>query len=299
MNIMEVRKTMKIGVVGAFYPVPPEIDEDHETEWLIKRSAEMGCKCLHLSTKFNEDDDSLKRLRELTETYDVELDMPAPRELFTFIGADAAEARKALISRISSMQKLNTKIMRSGYGGLNIETSRFNKNFPLKEHMAFVANNLKEVAKVLEEYGMYLAIENHCDFKGTEMAEIFDMVDSPNVGCALDTANGYTVFCDPDDDVKVLAPYTFTTHLKDMLMLKDPIGPRIPFYPVGCAVGEGHVNIPAAIDTLVEKCPHANGLHLIIEIGWQSPAADWDKAQKDAYVADMFHKSIDYLKKIL
>ena len=125
------------------------------------------------------------------------------------------------------------------------------------------------------------------------------MVGSPNVGCALDTANGFTVFSDPNDDVKILAPYAITTHIKDMVVLKDPIGWRIPFYVVGCALGEGHVDIPAAIDELAKKSPHAKGLHLIIEVGWVENDPEWDRAQIDANMKSIFDRSIEYLKKLV
>jgi sugar phosphate isomerase/epimerase len=156
---------------------------------------------------------------------------------------------------------------------------------------------------MVEDHGMLLAIENHCDFTGKQWAEIFEIVGSKSVGTALDTANGYTVYCDPDDDVQDLAPYTITTHLKDMVVMDvrnnefiTAEGPIIPMLPLGCAVGDGNVDIPLAIETMAAKSPCAEGLHLIIELGWQPTLPGMTREET---TLDMFHRSVEYLKTLL
>jgi len=168
--------------------------------------------------------------------------------------------------------------------------------------MAYMVANLKEAARIVEDHGVLLAIENHCDFTGRELAEVFAAVGSTSLGCALDTANGYTVFCDPNDDVQALAPYTITTHMKDMRVVDVResgffgSGPLFPMLPVGCAVGDGNIDFPRAIKTLVEKSPHAEGLHLIVELGWY-PVPE-GQTGREVELAQ-FHRSIDYLNQLL
>src|SRR5690606_19702246 len=136
---------------------------------------------------------------------------------------------------------------------------------------------LKEAAKVAEDMGFPLAVENHCDITGRELADILAEVGSDYVGAALDTGNGFTVYCDPQDDIEALAPYTFTTHIKDMRVEQSPIRGLIPFLPRGCRLGEGHVDIDGAVALLAEKSPKAEGLHLLVESGWVSFPPDGDE----------------------
>ncbi len=297
---MDVTKTMRIGC-NPFYPIPPEIEADHQAEWFINRMAELGCRSAQ-TIGIKNDPELLKRVKALCQEKDVELDCGA-QGVWGLVGDQANEARARLLESISVAQQAGTNIIRTGYGHLNVATSRFSKSPSLAEQMERCIANLQAAAKIVEDQGMLLAIENHCDFTGKQWAEIYKAVGSPNIGAALDTANGYTVFCDPDDDVQALAPYTITTHLKDMKVVDarqlpfiHSTGPLIPMLPVGCAVGDGNVDIPLAIKTLAEKCPHAKGLHLIIELGWE-PVPE-GKTQEENRL-DLFHKSIAYLKSIL
>ena len=297
---MDVKSTMRIGC-NPFYPIPPDIHEDHQAEWFINRMAELGCTSAQ-TRGIKNDPDLLKRVRELCEEKNVELDCSA-RGVFGLVGPDAKESREQLLGSVSVAQQAGTNIIRTGYGRLNVATSRFNKEIPWADHRSKIVNNLVEAAKIVEDNDMLLAIENHCDFTGKQWAGIFEEVGSKSVGVALDTANGYTVFSDPDEEVQHLAPYTITTHLKDMgvhnardLDFISVQGPLIPMLPIGCAVGDGNVDIPLAIDTFAAKSPCAEGLHLIIELGWWPVTPGMTNNET---VVDMFHRSIEYLKTLL
>jgi len=297
---VNITKTMRIGC-NPFYPIPEHIGADRQATWFIGRMAELGCGSAQ-TIGIRNDPELLKRIKALCQEKDVELDCAA-QGVWGLSGPSAEDSRAQLLESISIAQQAGSNIIRTGYGRLNVATSRFSKSPSSVEQMARFVENLRIAAKIVEDHGVFLAIENHCDFSGREWAEIFDAVGSPNVGAALDTANGYTVFCDPNDDVQALAPYTITTHLKDMRVVDarelpfiQSSGPLIPMLPVGCALGEGNVDIPLAIETLAAKSPHAEGLHLIIEIGWE-PVPE-GKTQEENRL-DLFHKSITYLKSIL
>jgi sugar phosphate isomerase/epimerase len=141
-------------------------------------------------------------------------------------------------------------VIHCGYGRLEIPSSRFNRAVPLAAHLEQLAASLREAAKLAEDRGMIIGVENHCDFRGWELASVFDAVASPAIRAALDTGNSFTVFCDPVDDLLALAPLTVTTHLKEMRvvqlreeMVLAPDESRVPFLPVVCALGDGHVDI--------------------------------------------------------
>jgi len=290
---MDVKKTFRIGFCP-FYPVPAGTDQEHSTEYFIERSAELGCTATQV-WHVPMDPDARKRLRDLAAAKNVELEVYA-MGVFELAGPDAAAGRQKLLASIALAKELGATLIRTGYGRLSLETSRFNRNRPLAEHLGSLVANLKEAARIVGDAGIPLAIENHCDFTGRQMAQVFAEVGSPLVGAALDTANGYTVYCDPDDDVQDLAPYTITTHIKDMAMIDARDPGLIPLIPVGCAVGDGNVNIPQAIQTLAEKSPYAQGLHLIIEIGWWRVP---EGQNENDYKRDLFERSIRYLQGLL
>ncbi|MBN1402098.1 MAG: sugar phosphate isomerase/epimerase [Anaerolineae bacterium] len=296
---MDVKKTMRIGC-NPFYPIPREIDEDHQAEWFINRMADMGCRSAQ-TRGIKNDPALLDRVRALCRERDVELDCYAGG-VFGLVGPNAAESRAALLESIAIAKRAGTNIIRTGYGHLNVATSRFSTEIPLAKHLQILIDNLKEAAKIVEDQGMYLAIENHCDFTGRQHAQVFEAVGSKHVGCALDTANGYTVFSDPDDDNVALAPYAITTHMKDMKIVDarsldylQSNGPVIPMLAIGVACGEGNVDLPLCLDELVAKCPHAEGLHLIVELGWDPPLPGMTP---DESRTELFHRSVNYLKQI-
>jgi len=303
MGYDKVIRSMKVGFMAPFYPVPADVKEEDKIEWLFRRARELGCTTMDYCFPFDDSDESVARLKHLMETYGIEPDMRAPFDLFELKGGEGARIRGALKARCASMHELGLNIMRSGYGHNTIPTSRFNRDIPVRDHMQRLIDVLREAAEVLEDEGIYLAIENHCDFTAQEFVEIFDAVDSPNVGCALDTGNGIIVFNDPNVEYKLLAPYAITTHIKDMGIIADPARDHVPFMSCNALMGEGIVDIEDAIETLARKSKHAVGLHLIVETGtggWAPQYADMPEDERttlckvwyDTYIAKLM-KFID------
>ncbi|MCL2477962.1 MAG: sugar phosphate isomerase/epimerase [Treponema sp.] len=302
---MSNKKTWRLGFVGFIYTPPADVtDPVEKLKWHMSKTQELvgGPGAVQYSAPMEWTDKSLKEIKEHMAKTDCDLELGAPVFGFPNIkgsvaGENKAEIRKVVESQIKAAQFLGVKILRGAYGKLRVETSRFNKNFPLAEHKKFMIDNLREAAKIFEDNGVYLAIENHCDFTGKEFAEIYHAVGSKHVGCTLDTANGYTVYCDPDEDVEYLAPYAVTSHIKDMLVqdFHSDYG-LIPYQARGCAVGDGNVNIPKALDLLDKKSPHSKGLHIVIEQGWMN----YDNiTDKPAYDKECVHKGLAYLKKLI
>ncbi len=294
---MEVLKTMRVGAVASFAGFPRDLPREKMPEYVIDRAIEYDLDVAQIMVPANMPDAYYDQLRGKCEEHDIELDVGATMTLFELTGDNAAQARQDLQDMVQVVKKLGAKIMRRGYGRLSYETSRFNLAWPYEQHMQFLIDNLKEAEKIVAAEGIYLAIENHCDFKGTEFAEIFQAVGSEYVGCALDTANGYTVYCDPIDEVRALAPYTITTHIKDMVVRRDK-GWRIPFYPSGCALGDGNAESEKAVRIIAEHSPHANGLHLIVENGWVEYEEGLSDAEKAEISKQMYIKGIQFLKKL-
>ena len=297
------RDSWRLGFVSFIYTPPQSISEPIEKlKWHMSKTRELGGGVTQFSPPQKWSDGMLEGLKEHMINTDMELELGAPvfggvQGKGSLSGEYRKETREIIDSQIKAAKRLGVKILRGAYGKLKLEYTRFNKNIPLSAHKSFLVENLKEAAKIFEDNGLYFALENHCDFTGEEFAEIFGAVGSKNVGCTLDTANGFTVYCDPNKDIEYLAPFAFTTHIKDMRVedFESPYG-LIPFQARGCAVGDGNVNIPRALDLLDEKSPFSNGLHVVIEQGWMN----YDNvSDREAYDKECVHKGLIYLKTLL
>jgi len=303
--------TMKLGFVAMAYPPPeglfprPEripgapfrpFFDPEAAKWHMSRTQELGGEVTQLFIPPDAEQAMLEDIKGHAEKTKQELELNA-----NVIGLAKTETRdeiRADLEKIIKIAKfLNVKILRGAYGRLQIAYSRFNKVWPLKDHMQYIVDNLKEAAKIMESEGMYYALENHCDFTGKEFAEIYSAVNSKHIGCTLDTANGFTVFCDPNEDIEYLAEFTIATHIKDMLVQQFQSPQGLPMFQArGCAVGDGHVDIQRAVDLLNEKSPMRDGLHLVIEHGWMNLDGVEDPG---AYNRECLVKGLAYLKKCI
>jgi hypothetical protein len=85
---------------------------------------------------------------------------------------------------------------------------------------------------------------------------------------------------------------TLTTHIKDMQVTQNP-NRGVSFVAVGCALGEGWVDILWVVDELAHNCPHPIRLHLVVETGWVPFPPDQDR---DMLHAAVLQRSMDLLK---
>ena len=94
-----------------------------------------------------------------------------------------------------------------------------------------------------------------------------------------------------------MAPWAITSHIKDSKVVdKTQDGNYFPFITVGCPLGEGDVDIPAAIEAICTKSRYPEGFHLVLEQGWLGNQVYGDPIE---YSHKMLEKSMVYLKKLI
>ncbi|MDR2079923.1 MAG: sugar phosphate isomerase/epimerase [Treponema sp.] len=291
-----VRQSMKTGFMQFAYMPPDKMKPLDLITWQAKELMAMGGNVLCGGFSLPEEDAGKEEIRELFTKNNLEFELYASG--WQDFKTDKEKAKEAVLASIRRSKYFDNIILRSAYnGGLRYELSRFNRERPVKEQMQFVISCLKDAAGIFEAEGVYLAIENHCDFTGRELAEILSAVNSKHVGCALDTGNSYTVYTDPNDDMDVLAEFTFTTHIKDMAVVRyESSLDLIPFQARGCAVGDGNVDVKRAVDLLSKKSPFARGLRLIIEHGWMEIPQGEDPGE---YGRACLKKGMKYLNNLI
>jgi sugar phosphate isomerase/epimerase len=301
MGYQSVIRTMRIGFMDSNYPVPPEVSEEERTAYVLRHGAEIGCDCMQVRYPFDaHGPESVARFRGWMEQYGMEYDIHVMLPVFSVNSPGGETIAAELKRRCRIVKELGMDMLRTGYGGLKVESSRF-----LKPRAAARAQKedyvaaMRKCAEILEEEEVFLAVENHIDFTGKEQADLLDAIDSPFVGCAMDTANGVCVFSDPDDDIAALAPYTLTTHMKDYAVVQEVLPGRIPFMATSVAVGEGIIDFPRAVHLFAKYSPRRTGLHLIVESSTSTPAlGDLSAAERDAIARKRIDDSVAYLRKL-
>jgi len=98
--------------------------------------------------------------------------------------------------------------------GRRYETFKSIAAFRRFAESAFHSLNL--AAPVVARHGILLAVENHKDWRADELIAILKRVGNDHVGVCLDTGNSIALLEDPLEVVEALAPWSFTTHFKDM-----------------------------------------------------------------------------------
>ncbi len=104
---------------------------------------------------------------------------------------------------------------------------------------------------VVAVQGMRLAVENHKDFRIPELLDVIKRLSSKHVGVCLDTGNSIALLEDPQTVLDAYAPWTFTTHLKDMAVAEYDDGfllAEVPF-------GTGFLDMPAIVAALRKTRP--------------------------------------------
>lgn len=292
---------MKLGWIGYMYQPPADITEPMDKIlWQLEEAKRYGCQVLQPIAELPSDEESVAKIKAKMAECDVEYEMGAPRAIFELCGENAETAKKELQAAIDLAKRYDAKIMRCGYGKLNVEYSRWSKVPGMLPHeqLRRITDSLKVAAPIFEANDMLYALENHCDFTGKEIAAIFEEINSPNMGIAYDTANGFAILCDPNEDLEAMAPWAITSHIKDSKVIDAPFGPDyFPMTPVGCALGEGGLDIPRAVKLLIDNVRYPEGFHLILEQGWFGKLPEGTDPRD--FAIETMEKSLDYLKNLI
>jgi sugar phosphate isomerase/epimerase len=111
-------------------------------------------------------------------------------------------------------------------------------------------HSLSLAEPVLRRQRVKLAVENHKDWRVAELLDVLRHFNSEWIGVNLDFGNNLALLEDPLAVVEALAPFTLTTHFKDMAVEESPDGYLLSEVPLG----EGFFDLPR----MIEMCERAN-----------------------------------------
>lgn len=95
--------------------------------------------------------------------------------------------------------------------------------------------SLARAARIVEESGtsIRIAVENHKDLRAEQLVSVLKRIGGDRVGVCLDTGNSIALLEDPVEVVEHLAPWTLTTHFKDMAVDEYADGILLSEVPLG------------------------------------------------------------------
>ncbi len=190
-------------------------------------------------------------------------------------------ALEELKGQIPVARRLGAGIMRI------VASSKVYVDEPREPQIRNTVRMLKEAVEVADANGVVLAIENHIDFTSGEILQILEGVDSESLAVNFDTGNALRMFEDPVEAARRLAPYTVSTHTKDIAARRGGSpADRFVFWP-SCPVGQGLVDMPAVVEALAE-----GGFSGALGVELDLLAPRWADRPEEELVAE----SVSYLR---
>ncbi|MDD3109546.1 MAG: sugar phosphate isomerase/epimerase [Eubacteriales bacterium] len=145
-----------------------------------------------------------------------------------------------------------------------------------RDHLERLVPLYKEAARIAEDHGVKLAAENHIDYTADEMLEMVERVGSKNFGVNFDTGNFLRLLDDPIAGMEKLAPYVFSTHIKDLKM-HPTARPNDWFFFCGVPVGFGLIDNMKLAELL-----HKAGYQGFLAVEIDAPAPEWLNMEEEA-----------------
>ena len=136
--------------------------------------------------------------------------------------------------------------------GRRYETYHSAEAFQQLQKSALASLQLAE--PILRKHKMKLAVENHKDWRAPELVEMLRQLNSEWIGVTLDFGNSISLLEDPMEVIQTLAPFAFSTHVKDMALAEYTDGFLLSEVPLG----KGILDLPKIISLCKKNNPNIN-----------------------------------------
>lgn len=173
------------------------------------------------------------------------------------VSAGSVQNEKGVLQAIEYNVALGSSVVRAFMELFSIQF----KDISLDDYVSDAMAHIKKLLPKFEQRRLHLCLENHGGLRSKHLRRVLKAFPSEHLGVNLDTGNPLLTLEDPLEVVEEFAPRTYTCHLKDWKLLRSQDGVVVR----GCALGDGAVDLTAAVDILRAKAPRAQPLHLNIE----------------------------------
>lgn len=223
-------------------PLPPDFGSVSEPLAFLEAAAKIGARGIQTKVSGLEAT-ALAKLRAALEQRGmyVEGTIALPKDQADVARFDA----EVVSSKDAGASVLRTVCM----NGRRYEVFTAGEQFKQFAEQAWKSLTLAE--PIAAKHRMRLAVENHKDWRIDEMLGWLKRLSSEFVGVCLDTGNSIALLEEPHAVVEAYAPWTFTTHFKDMAVVTAGDGFLLSEVPLG----HGFLDLKRIVATLRKAKP--------------------------------------------
>lgn len=257
---------MKLGLMAANIQMMLSREGNEQADQIetwFRWAADMGIDSLELGVGRKDRSEFVDRVSKAMETYRMDVELGYGLQVGEDDSRRATEEFHSFVEEVCRPLGVRIVTVVSPFHG-----GRWLKDPPLEVQMDRLANALSQLTPGAERSGIRIGIENHADYRCSELVSLIERVGSPNLGIKLDTGNAYCALEEPLQAAKDAAPYTVATHLKDQIVEAEPCNRGKPGGLLAlsdCAMGQGHVDLPRVVQLLAEHGPLGDDLTLTLE----------------------------------
>jgi 3-oxoisoapionate decarboxylase len=230
--------------VRASRPMPPEFPPINEPLAFVEHAATLGAAGIQTRIGLS-DKKGVDALRAATERHRMYL------EGIVALPKDETDLPQ-FETEVASAKAAGASVLRTVcLSGRRYETFHSRDEFDEFARRSWKSLTLAE--PICAQHHVRLAVENHKDWRMDEMLGWLKRLSSEYVGVCLDTGNSMALLEEPHAVVEAYAPWTMTTHLKDMAAQEYDDGfllSEVPF-------GEGLLDLPKVVGTIRQNRPGA------------------------------------------
>lgn len=223
-------------------PLPPDFPPINDPLAFVEHAAALGAAGVQTRIPLN-DDGALDRINHTVVERGMYL------EGIVALPKDADDVPR-FDAEVLAAQRAGASVLRT----VCLSGRRYEQFHSRREFDDFAERSWRSLAlaePIVARRHVRLAVENHKDWRIDEMLAWLKRLDSPWVGVCLDTGNSMALLEDPHAVVEAYAPWTMTTHLKDMGLAEYEDGFLLSEVPLG----EGCLDLPRIVDTLRKHRP--------------------------------------------
>lgn len=270
-----------------------EFDETHAFEQvgtfedLVKIAEEAGLDVLHITLvdiQNDTSDEHLAKCRKIAEDAGIELELNV-----SFNAPSDPRVNSTVEESLHIAHKLGCNLVKYSTDVEHPEVSSHSCLSPsVMKQLVEIYEMFNSQIDLIEEYGMKIAIENHCDLFAEEVIWLVEQLNHPLIGACLDTINGLMVMEGIADSVDRLAPYSYCVHFCDNRVFADPDGT----HSLGTAIGQGNVDVREIMNILRERAPEElDTIDLEIEL----PLSGYSIEEGREVELKAMHESIEFM----
>jgi len=157
-------------------------------------------------------------------------------------GSKSKENVESVMHAIKASRKIGSYLLRVACGFQN------HFSIPAAKRIESLVPKLRYIADMAPD--MTIAIENHADFRMTDLVTLINECDRSNVGICFDSGNAIRVGDDVDIAADDAGDLINMVHLKDIAVQKNSIGNPDAWWP-SVPYGKGDINISSLLDKFV------------------------------------------------